>query len=82
MFKTESCTIPHKHKLKIEIGDRKTSIKLLYIWKTTWVTLGKLPWKSKIPLQGNGMAAIPKRLNVFYFFDKIYECSSLCTNYT
>ena len=22
--------------------------------------LGELPWKSKIPLQGNGMAAIPK----------------------
>ena len=24
--------------------------------------LGKLPWMSKIPLQGNGMAAIPKTL--------------------
>ena len=23
--------------------------------------LGKLPWMSKIPLQGNGMAVIPKR---------------------
>ena len=64
MFKTESLTIPYKHKLKIEIGDRKTSIKFLYIWKTTWVTLGKLPWKSKIPIQGNGMAAIPKKSKV------------------
>ena len=25
--------------------------------------LGKLPWMSKIPLQGNGMAAIPKNQN-------------------
>ena len=41
MFKTESLT--HKNKLKIEIEDRKTSIKFQYIWKTTWVTLGKLP---------------------------------------
>ena len=26
----------------------------------TRLTLGKLPWKSKIPLKGNGMAAISK----------------------
>ena len=26
----------------------------------TGKTLGKLPWKRKVPLQRNGMAAIPK----------------------
>ena len=31
-------------------------------------TLGKLPWMSEIPLQGNGMAAIPK---IFEEFNKI-----------
>ena len=37
--------------------DRKTSCLKVDIGKI----LGKLPWMSKIPLQGNGMAAIPKR---------------------
>ena len=31
----------------------------------TRLTLGKLPWKCKIPLQGNGMDAIPKRSTIY-----------------
>ena len=34
--------------------------KILVHLKITWVTLGKLPWNGKIPLPGNGMAAILK----------------------
>ena len=31
-------------------------------WSKYTTTLGKLPWKSKVPLQKNGMATIPKIL--------------------
>ena len=31
----------------------------------TGKTLGRLPWKSKVPLQRNGMAAIPKIFSVY-----------------
>ena len=30
----------------------------------TGKTLGKLPWKSRVPLQRNGMAAIPKKIEL------------------
>ena len=43
----------------------------LYLFKkiynvNTGKTLGKLPWKSKIPLQGNGMPAISKIIKKAY----------------
>ena len=43
----------------------------------TRLTQGKLPWKGKIPLQGNGMDAIPKRSNEIISgikLNKIYQC--------
>ena len=33
---------------------------LAYFEIITGKTIGKLPWKIKVPLQRNGMAAIPK----------------------
>ena len=43
----------------MDIRDKTTSIILSE-------TLGKLPWISKIPLQGNGTAAISKIYNVTF----------------
>ena len=43
-----------KNKLKKGIG------KLAYLKVDIGKILGKFPWISKVPLQGNGMAAIPK----------------------
>ena len=51
-------TMPLK---KIEIGVGK----LAYLKVDSGKILDKFPWKSNIPpLQGNGMAAIPKMLSI------------------
>ena len=42
------------------IGRNTQQKQLVYLLIVTGKTLGKLPWKSKVQLQRNGMAAIPK----------------------
>ena len=44
----------------LKLGIRK----LAYLKVDIGKILGKFPWMRKIPLQGNGMAAIPKILGV------------------
>ena len=39
--------------------------RLVFIYSAVWARLGKLPWISKIPLQGNGIAAISKIARIF-----------------
>ena len=47
---------PHRIKNETIKGIRQ----LAYLKIVAGKTLGKLPWKSKVQLQRNGMAAIPK----------------------
>ena len=48
-------------------------LKLAYLKVAMGQILGKFPWMSKIPLQGNGMAAIPKIKKII----KVYDLRSL-----
>ena len=56
MIKDQARPFPLKENYKLKQGIRK----LAKFKVNTGKTLGKLPFTTKIPLQGNGMAAIPK----------------------
>ena len=58
---------PHRNKNESIQGIRQLAYFIINIGKT----LGKLHWKSKIQLQRNGMAAIPKMSNNMWSFQKI-----------